>query len=70
MKKNFGFIAFIALFMFLGGCTDIYYPDGFITLIKFESDIVDVEEMQIPSKDELIRFVDTIFASKNNSLMI
>ena len=55
MKK----IALVFLVLLLGGCSRIDEPEGFVKQILFTSDIIDVEKMQINSKDELIESVDT-----------
>ncbi|MDR0303775.1 MAG: hypothetical protein LBH98_03265 [Chitinispirillales bacterium] len=59
MKK---LIALLIMTLLYGGCSTIEYPDGFVDLIKFNSNIVDVEKWRIFSKDELIEFVDTAVA--------
>ncbi|MCL1947644.1 MAG: hypothetical protein FWF51_10940 [Chitinivibrionia bacterium] len=56
MKK----IALVFLVLFFLGCSYIDYPDDYIKKIKFTGDIVDIEKMQITSKDELVQFFDTL----------
>jgi hypothetical protein len=52
-----------------GGCTTIEYPNEFVRLIKFNSNIVAVEEERIFSKDELIEFIFIGNTAYDGSLM-
>ncbi|MDR0303944.1 MAG: hypothetical protein LBH98_04115 [Chitinispirillales bacterium] len=53
---------FFVTVLFLG-CSYIDYPEEFVELINFPQKIIDVEEKQINSKDELVDYVNSITPS-------
>ncbi|MDR0303943.1 MAG: hypothetical protein LBH98_04110 [Chitinispirillales bacterium] len=62
MKTKIIFILLFCSILFFG-CSYIDYPEGFVILINFPQEIIDVEKKQINSKDELVDYVNSIVPS-------
>jgi hypothetical protein len=63
VRKMFCAILLLLFIVFFIGCSSLDFPEGFVRLVEFPSAIIDVEKMQLGSKDELVDYFNSTVPS-------